>query len=204
MKLMVDKLSVLRDGRAILANLSFAVEAGQSLLLIGPNGAGKTTLIRTLAGLLPAAAGRFWLEAGRPDQSVGELCHYVGHLNAVKSTLTVAENAEFWQRFLGGGGQDLKLALDAFGLSRLMHIPAGYLSAGQKRRLTLARLLLAPRPIWLLDEPAASLDEDAQDALRGAVAARLGSGGLVIAATHQPLGWPNEHTLRLPQAARAA
>ena len=113
MKLIVDKLSVLRDSRAILANLSFAVEAGQSLLLIGPNGAGKTTLIRTLAGLLPAAAGRFWLEAGRPDQSIGELCHYVGHLNAVKSTLTVAENAEFWQRFLGGGGQDLTVALDS-------------------------------------------------------------------------------------------
>jgi heme exporter protein A len=204
MKLIVDKLSVLRDSRPILASLSFALEAGQSLLLVGPNGAGKTTLIRTLAGLLPAAAGRFWLEAGRPDQSIGELCHYVGHLNAVKSTLTVAENAEFWQRFLGGGGQHLKVALDAFGLSRLTHIPAGYLSAGQKRRLTLARLLLAPRPIWLLDEPAASLDEDAQDALRGAVAARLGSGGLVIAATHQPLGWPNERTLQLPQAARAA
>jgi len=203
MKLIVDKLSVLRGGRAILAGLSFAVEAGQCLLLIGPNGAGKTTLVRTLAGLIPPAAGSLRLQGGEPDATLGELSHYVGHLNAVKWNLTVAENAGFWAGFLGGGRQ-IAAALSAFGLSGLADIPAGYLSAGQKRRLALARLLLAPRPIWLLDEPAVSLDRDAQAALGVAVAAQLGAGGLVIAATHQPLGWPNEHELPLKPAARQA
>lgn len=202
MKLIVDKLCVLRDGRAILADLSFTVEPGSSLLLLGPNGAGKTTLLRTLAGLLPATAGRLWLEGGKSDQSLGELCHYVGHLNAIKSSLTVEENTRFWQRYLGGTGP-VDVALASFGLLALKDIPAAYLSAGQKRRLALARLLLAPRLIWLLDEPAAALDQEAQAALTAAVAARLAGGGLVIAATHQPLDWPNEHTLRLQSAARA-
>jgi heme exporter protein A len=202
MKLIVDKLSVLRDGRAVLADLSFTVEPGSSLLLLGPNGAGKTTLLRTLAGLLPAAAGRLWLEGSKSDQSLGELCHYVGHLNAIKSSLTVEENTRFWQRYLGGRGP-VDVALATFGLVALKDIPAGYLSAGQKRRLALARLLLAPRLIWLLDEPAAALDQEAQATLTTAVTARLAGGGLVIAATHQPLDWPNEHTLRLQSAARA-
>jgi heme exporter protein A len=189
MKLIVDKLSVLRDGRAVLADLSFTVEPGSSLLLLGPNGAGKTTLLRTLAGLLPAAAGRLWLEGSKSDQSLGELCHYVGHLNAIKSSLTVEENTRFWQRYLGGRGP-VDVALATFGLVALKDIPAGYLSAGQKRRLALARLLLA-------------LDQEAQATLTTAVTARLAGGGLVIAATHQPLDWPNEHTLRLQSAARA-
>jgi heme exporter protein A len=203
MKLIVDKLCVIRGGRSILAELSFRVAAGGSLLLMGPNGAGKTTLIRTLAGLIPAATGRLWLEDAGTEASVGELSHYVGHLNALKANLTVAENARFWVGFLGGN-REIWPALDAFGLSALEDIPAAYLSAGQKRRLALARLLLAPRPIWLLDEPATSLDEEAQAALAAAVAAQLGSGGLVIAATHQPLGWPNARELRLKPTARTA
>ena len=201
MKLIVDKLSVLRDSRAVLADLSFTVEPGSSLLLVGPNGAGKTTLLRTLAGLLPASAGRLWLQGGRSEQSLGELCHYVGHLNAIKSTLTVEENARFWQRYLGGAGS-VDAALARFGLAGLKDIPAAYLSAGQKRRLALARLLLARRPLWLLDEPAAALDHDAQAALTAVVTAGLAAGGLVVAATHQPLGWPNERTLRLQPATR--
>jgi heme exporter protein A len=128
----------------------------------------------------------------------------VGHLNAIKPALTVAENARFWQRFLGGGGQQVEVALAAFGLAGLRDIPAAYLSAGQKRRLTLARVLLAPRAIWLLDEPATALDQDAEAALGAAVAARLAGGGLVIAATHQPLDWPNARDLRLRPAGRAA
>jgi heme exporter protein A len=203
MKLIVNKLSVLRDSRAILADLSFSVEPGSSLLLLGPNGAGKTTLLRTLAGLMPASAGRLWLEGGRSEPSLGELCHYVGHLNAIKSSLTVEENARFWQRYLGGT-PPVDAALASFGLVALKDIPAAYLSAGQKRRLALVRLLLAPRLIWLLDEPAAALDQDAQAALTAAVTAQLAGGGLVVAATHQPLGWPNERILRLQPAARAA
>ena len=204
MELIVDKLTVVRDGRAILKELSFVVAAGQSLILLGPNGAGKTTLIRTLAGLIPASKGRLWLQDGSPEQTLGEQCHYVGHLNALKANLTVAENARFWERFFGGSGLKTEAALAAFGLGLLNEIPAAYLSAGQKRRLGLARLLLADKPIWLLDEPAAALDEGAQAALREAVTARLGSGGLVIAATHQPLGWPNAQELRLQSAARTA
>jgi heme exporter protein A len=204
MELIVDKLTVMRDGRAVLKGLSFVLAAGQSLILLGPNGAGKTTLIRTLAGLIPPAKGQLRLKDGSPEQSLGEQCHYVGHLNALKANLSVAENTHFWERFFGGNGLRTEAALAAFGLSSLNEIPVGYLSAGQKRRLCLARLLLAERPIWLLDEPAAALDEAAQAALRNAVAARLASGGLVIAATHQPLGWPNAHELRLEPAARAA
>src|SRR5262249_37717765 len=137
------------------------------------------------------------------DASIGELSHYVGHLNAVKWNLTVAENAGFWAGFLGAGGH-VEAALAAFGLSGLVDIPAGYLSAGQKRRPALARFLLAPRPIWLFDAPAVSLDRDAQAALSTAVAAQLDAGGLVIAATHQALGWPNERELPLQPAVRPA
>jgi heme exporter protein A len=202
MELIAEKLTVVRDGRAILKELSFVVAGGHSLILLGPNGAGKTTLIRTLAGLIPASKGRLWLKHGSPEQSLAEQCHYVGHLNALKANLTVAENARFWERFFGGSGQKTEAALAAFGLGLLNEIPAAYLSAGQKRRLGLARLLLAEKPVWLLDEPAAALDEAAQAALREAVAARLASGGLVVAATHQPLGWPNAQELRLQAAAR--
>jgi heme exporter protein A len=202
MKLIADQVSVRRDSRSIFAGLSFTVEAGSSLILRGPNGAGKTTLLRVIAGLLPASAGRLRVEGGPAETSLSELCHYVGHLNAVKPALTVEENARFWQRFLGGGGEHVDVALAAFGLAGLSDIPAAYLSAGQKRRLALARVLLAPRAIWLLDEPAAALDQDAEAALSAAVTARLAGGGLVVAATHQPLNWPNARVLRLTPSAR--
>jgi heme exporter protein A len=204
MKLIADKLSVLRDSRPIFAGLSFTLEAGSSLILRGPNGAGKTTLLRVIAGLLPASAGGLRVEGGPAERRLSELCHYVGHLNAIKPALTVGENARFWQRFLGGGGQRVEDALAAFGLAALSDIPASYLSAGQKRRLALARVLLAPRAIWLLDEPAAALDQDAEAALAAAVTARLAGGGLVVAATHQPLNWPHARVLRLAPSARLA
>ena len=165
MKLIAEGLTSIRGGRTLFAGLSFAVGAGEALLLLGPNGAGKTTLIRTIAGLLGPAAGTIRLEGGDAERSVGEQCHYVGHLNAVKSSLTVEENATFWCRFLGGRRDGLDAALAAFGLAALRDIPAAYLSAGQKRRLGLARVLLADRPIWLLDEPTVSLDRAAQEVL---------------------------------------
>jgi len=201
MRLVADKLAVARGNRTILAGLSFELEAGDSLVLTGPNGAGKTTLIRTLAGLIPPAAGDLWLDGGEPDQSLGEASHYVGHLNAIKSILTVAENVGFWSRFCGGAAPQRDAALAAFGLSQLADIPAAYLSAGQKRRLGLARLLLAPRPLWLLDEPTAALDAAAEAALAAAVAGHLAAGGVVVAATHQPLPWRNQRQLRLEPAA---
>lgn len=204
MRLTGDKLSAVRGGRTLFQNLSFAVDAGGALVITGPNGAGKTTLLRTIAGLIRPAAGQIRLEGGAPDHALSEQCHYVGHLSAVKAGLTVGENASFWSRFLGGAGGAIEAALETFGLSALRDIPAGYLSAGQKRRLGLLRLLLAERPVWLLDEPTASLDGAAQDALARAVNKHLAAGGLAAAATHAPLGFTNSRELRLGGTAGTA
>ena len=204
MRLTGDKLSAVRGGRALFLDLAFAVDAGATLLVMGPNGAGKTTLIRTIAGLLRPATGQVRLEGGAPDHALSEQCHYVGHLAAVKAGLTVGENASFWCRFLGGAWDRLDAALAAFGLAALRDIPAGYLSAGQKRRLGLARLLLADRPVWLLDEPTASLDSAAQDVLTRVVNKHLAAGGLVVAATHTPLGFVNASELPLGGGLQAA
>jgi heme exporter protein A len=204
MRLVGDKLSSVRGGRTLFADLSFGVAAGEALLVMGPNGAGKTTLLRTIAGLMRPAAKRIFLEGGAPDQALSEQCHYVGHLNAVKTSLTVGENAAFWSRFLGGTGATHDAALETFGLSVLRDIPAGYLSAGQKRRLGLARLLLAERALWLLDEPTASLDSAGQETLTGAVNAHLARGGMVVAATHVPLGFAKARELHLGRMAQAA
>jgi heme exporter protein A len=203
MRLVGDKLSSIRGGRTLFADLSFGAAAGEALLVMGPNGAGKTTLLRTIAGLLRPAAGRVFMEGGAPDRTLSEQCHYVGHANAIKTSLTVAENATFWSRFLGNGGAS-QAALETFGLAALGDIPAGYLSAGQKRRLGLARLLLAERPVWLLDEPTASLDGASQEALTGAVNAHLDRGGIVVAATHVPLGFNGARELHLGRLAQAA
>jgi heme exporter protein A len=204
MKLVAEKLSSSRGGRPLFRGLSFAVETGTALLVTGPNGAGKTTLLRTLAGLLRLETGQIRLEGGAEDVTLGEQCHYIGHANAVKPSLTVAENAAFWSGYLGGAADRLDDALGVFGLAALRDIPAGYLSAGQRRRAGLMRLLLADRPIWLLDEPTASLDDAAQQALVGAVNRHLSHGGLAVAATHLPLGFDRAQGLRLGRAAAAA
>lgn len=197
MKLVADRLSSSRGGRALFADLSFAVPEKGALLVTGPNGAGKTTLIRTIAGFLQPDAGAVRLEGASLDHALGELCHYLGHANAIKAALTVGENASFWSRFMGGARERLDVALQAFGLASLRDIPAGYLSAGQKRRLGLARLLLAERPLWLLDEPTTSLDSAGQNALAQVVNRHLAAGGLVMAATHLSLGFTGAQELRL-------
>jgi heme exporter protein A len=204
MKLIAEKLCARRGGRVLFAGLSFAVEAGTALLVTGPNGAGKTTLLRMLAGFLPPESGHLRLEGGAAEASISEQCHYVGHANAVKPSLTVAENAAFWCGFLGGAQDRLDAALQAFGLDALRDIPAGYLSAGQRRRAGLLRLLLAERPLWLLDEPTTSLDTAAQDMVAGAVNRHLAGGGLVVAATHMALGFERAQELRLGHAAAVA
>jgi heme exporter protein A len=212
MKLIADKLRARRGGRILFSGLSFSVAAGEALLVTGPNGAGKTTLLRTLAGFLPPESGQVRLEGGAADAGTGEQCHYVGHANAVKPGLTVAENALFWTGFLAGtpgagpGHESgrLDLALATFGLDALRDIPSGYLSAGQRRRVGLVRLLLAPRPIWLLDEPTASLDQAGQEVLAGVVNAHLAAGGLAVAATHLPLAFDPARELRLGRPAAAA
>jgi heme exporter protein A len=171
----------------VFRDLSFELEAGQALLVTGPNGAGKTSLLRQVAGLLPLAGGGLRLKGARAEAELPELCHYVGHLNAVKTSLSVGENLAFWAEFLGTNVAGLAPALDAFGLAPLADLPAGLLSAGQKRKLALSRLFTAKRPIWLLDEPQTSLDAASLKLLDAAIEDHLASGGLAIVASHVAL-----------------
>jgi heme exporter protein A len=178
-------LSCQRGGRTVFDGLSFSLASGEALLVSGPNGAGKTSLLRQIAGLLPLAGGRLALEGAAADAELSELCHYVGHLNAVKASFSVRENLAFWAEYLGGASLDRGLA--AFGLIPLAELPAGLLSAGQKRKLALSRLFAAKRPIWLLDEPQTSLDAASLTLLDAAIAAHLAGGGIAIVASHVPL-----------------
>ena len=203
MRLVTDNLAVARGGRRLIEGLSFTVDAGQALVLTGRNGVGKTTLLRALAGLITPAAGTIRLDGAPDDATIGELAHYISHANAVKAGLTVRENARFWARFLGDGRANVEDALDAIGLADIASVPAGYLSAGQKRRLGLARLLLAARPLWLLDEPTVSLDAASQAWLARLMQAHVDGGGILVAATHAPLGLATARTLALAATAPA-
>jgi heme exporter protein A len=202
MKLIVSDLAIDRGGRRILDRLSFTVSSGEVLVLTGPNGAGKTTLIRAIAGFLPAAEGEIRLDGGAPDAEIAELSHFVGHRDGIKGALSVAENAGFFQRYLGGASsaqaaESVYAALERLGLGGLAEVPAAWLSAGQRRRLGLARLLLAERRLWLLDEPTVSLDAGAVETLARMVAEHLARGGFLVAATHIPLGLSAARELRL-------
>ena len=198
MRLTADTLTLSRGGRRLIEGLSFAVEAGEALVLTGPNGVGKTTLLRALAGLIAPEAGAIRLEGTSDDgASVGECAHYVGHANGVKLGLTVRENAQFWMRFLGGQPGIVDAVLEILHLDDIAEVPAAYLSAGQKRRLGLARVLLAPRPLWLLDEPTAALDVASQALLATLMQRHLDGGGILIAATHGPLGLSGARILEL-------
>lgn len=183
--LAAHEISCQRGGRLLFRDLSFTLQPGEGLLVTGPNGAGKTSLLRLIAGLLPLNAGS--VESGDASVPLPELCHYVGHLNGIKSALTVRENVAFWVDFLGGRDADLGDALEMFGLAELKAVPAGLLSAGQKRKLALLRLFAAPRPIWLLDEPSVSLDAASVKVLDKAVAQHLAQGGIAVIASHTPL-----------------
>jgi heme exporter protein A len=210
MQIEARAVCVERGGRKILANLSFVLSAGEALLVTGPNGAGKSTLLRALAGLLPLAAGEIAVSAAglssgdqkrnlARDLERATLCHYVGHADALKASLTVAENLAFWSAMLTNVARDPEIAhggaaampqdeaLAQLGLGHVADLPAAYLSAGQKRRAALARLLCVPRPVWLLDEPLTALDSAAQTRLTAVIAAHLVAGGMLIAATHAPL-----------------
>ena len=202
MGLDVSALSCTRGGRLVLHRVDFALADGEALILRGPNGSGKSTLIRALAGLLPAT-GRITLD-DRPASrdTLAEAVCYAGHLDAIKPQLTVAENLRFWAGLLGG---DPAPAIAGFDLAALADRPAHLLSAGQKRRLGLARLLLAPRRLWLLDEPTVALDAAAEARLLAALTAHAATGGLAVVATHTPLALPSARTLTLsPEAAARA
>jgi len=203
MKLILDNLACERGGRVLFSGLDLELAAGQGLLLQGPNGAGKTSLLKTIAGLIAPAEGEVRLDGGAGEAAVGEQCHLIGHLSGVKRALTVTENARFWARYLGDGA--VGDALERFGLAELGDLAAGLLSAGQTRRLALARLLLARRPLWLLDEPAESLDTASRALLTDLIGGHLKAGGLVVAATHYQFGHDFSQKLTLgAQGAQAS
>ena len=200
MTLSADALCCQRGGRQVFEGLSFSVASGHALLVTGRNGAGKSSLLRMIAGLLRVAGGKITLSGGDDERTIAEQAHYLGHLDALKPALSVEENLSFWMGYLGGSGKPLD-ALAAVGLESLSHLPAAYLSAGQKRRLSIARLVAVKRPIWLLDEPTSALDTRAQAMLLALMQAHLGDGGMIVTATHLPLGLDGASELRLEPAA---
>jgi heme exporter protein A len=197
LRLTVSELACVRGGRQVFSNLCFTVAAGHALAITGPNGAGKSSLLRVIAGLVRPASGLLVLEGGDPELGIGEQAHYLGHQDAMKLALTVAENLTFWTGFLGGEGGSAAAALAAVGLDRLDSVPASYLSAGQRRRLSIARLLAVKRPLWLLDEPTSALDAAAQMLLADLMRAHLAGGGLILAAAHGAIGLDDAAELRL-------
>jgi heme exporter protein A len=204
MRLSASNLACHRGGREVFAGVSFAVASGEALAVTGRNGAGKSSLLRTVVGLVRIAQGSLTLEGGDPELTIAEQAHYLGHQDALKPSLSVAENLKFWAGFLGRKATDLAAALAAVGLDSLADLPAAYLSAGQRRRLSIARLLAVKRPIWLLDEPMSTLDAAAQDRLGALMRAHLADGGLILAATHGPLGLAATRELRLDEVGGAS
>lgn len=216
--LSVRDLAIARAGRVLAAGLAFTLQAGQALVVTGPNGAGKSTLLRTIAGLLPAAQGDVQLSPAQPTTgtplvetaSIGASAHYLGHRNAMKDALSARENLAFWQVFDGKASftgkpvASVDQALTQIGLTHAADTPFGWLSAGQRRRIAIARLLVSQRPLWILDEPTSGLDAAATQTLAALMGEHLQHGGLILAATHLPLGLENAQQLVLAPASRAA
>jgi len=188
MRLSGRGVTCVRGGRNVFSGLDFAASSGEVLAVTGANGSGKTSLLRLIAGLLLPAEGSIALEGGDGELTLPEQAHYLGHRDALKPALSVAENLLFWRDFLGGEVFEADASLKAVALDHAAHLPAAYLSAGQRRRLSLARLLTVRRPVWLLDEPTAALDAAGQELFAGLMRDHLGRGGLIVAATHTPLG----------------
>lgn len=202
MRLVAEGLSARRGEDLIFQDISFEIASGEALVVKGANGSGKSTLLRVLAGLLPAETGSAkLLAAAQPVERLSEAAHYLGHRNAMKRELTVEENLAFWKAFLGdfagGMGVSIDEAAESVGLGGIVHLPFGYLSAGQQRRFAMARLIVAHRPIWILDEPTAALDASADALFAGLVEDHLSKGGIVLAATHQPLGLAKAMELKM-------
>lgn len=203
MGLKVENLAARRGEDLLFVHLSFALEPGEALILTGANGSGKSTLLRVVAGLLRPDSGTvsYTSVANGEARPAGEAAHYLGHRNAMKPELTVQENLAFWKEFFGdadgGEGLSVEEAAETVGLGGITHLPFGYLSAGQQRRFAFAKLLVSWRPIWILDEPTAALDAAADRMFAGLVSMHLAKGGIVLAATHQPLGLEGAKELRM-------
>ncbi len=202
MHLVVTDLSAIRGGEVIFSGLSFRINEGEALIITGHNGSGKSTLLRVIAGLLTPATGEVCLN-GKPegaspdfdDRKFYEHCHYLGHENAMKPALSVEENLRFWRAMDDEPHLEIPEALEMVGLPALAHVPFGHLSTGQKRRISIARLLVSWRPVWLLDEPTAGLDTGSERQFAELMKIHLEDGGIILAATHIPLGLKNTQSL---------
>lgn len=196
MRLEGSGLTCIRGGRQVFSGLTFGLSGGEALLVTGHNGAGKYSLLRIIAGLLRIGSGQLAFDGSEAEKTIPEQAHYLGHQDALKPSLTTAENLTFWVRYLGSN-EPVQPALATVGLAGLAELPAAYLSAGQRRRLSVARLLATKRPIWLLDEPTTALDREGQDMLAGLMRQHLAGGGLILAAAHGPIGLEQARELRL-------
>jgi heme exporter protein A len=203
MELTVHDLACRRAGRRVLAGVSFTVGPSEALVVTGRNGAGKSTLLAALAGLLRPETGSI-RASGLGERTLAESLHLIAHRDALKGSLTATENLRFAAALLDSAGVTPAEALEAVGLPGAADLPVAYLSAGQRRRIALARLLVAHRPLWLLDEPTLALDAAAQAMLTSLMQRHLAGGGLLIAATHAPLGLPGARELRLDPVRAAA
>ena len=197
MQLSADNLACMRGGRAVFRGLSFSLANGEALVVTGRNGAGKSSLLRMIAGLVRLAEGRIVLSGADGEATLPEQAHYLGHHDALKASLSVSENLQFWSEFLGGARDAVRPALEAVDLAPLGDLPAGYLSAGQRRRLSIARLVAVKRPVWLLDEPTSALDAPSQTRLAALMDGHLAGGGIIVAAAHGPIGLENPREMRL-------
>jgi heme exporter protein A len=203
LRIVATDLACRRSGRRVFEGVSFVLSDGEALVVTGRNGAGKSSLLAILSGSLRADGGRVEVE-GAGERTLPECLHAVGHREALKGALSARENLAFARNLLGAPRLSPEDALDAVGLVHAADLPAAYLSAGQRRRVALARLLVAHRPIWLLDEPTSALDAASQEILFGFMRTHLAEGGLLVAATHAPLPLPEARSLRIERAALEA
>lgn len=189
-RLIIQGVDSQRGGRLLLRDFNLELTSGGVIELTGANGTGKTTLLRLIAGLATPDSGHIWLVGeGYPQEaSIAERCHFIGSQDALTAELNPREHLAFWQDLCGGSpGLDHEAVLQQTGIAHIDHVPAGYLSAGQRRRLCLGRLLVTPRPLWLLDEPMNALDASGRVLLRRLIEGHRQAGGIAVAATHEPL-----------------
>lgn len=197
MQLIAENLAAERSGESVFSDISFSLGKGDGLIVTGPNGAGKSTLLRVIAGLLPSLGGSLQFDGADNWTDLADACHYLGHKNAMKDALSVRENLSFWQAFFGSPHMTVDDALDYVGLHSTADLPFGYLSTGQRRRISIAKLLINYRPVWLLDEPTAGLDADSEQVLSHLLREHLDDGDIAIVATHLPLGLDGMKELKL-------